>query len=42
MAKKTAWDRVLLARKTDRPKALDYINKTMQEFSASEKMQNLC
>ena len=26
MAKITAWDRVMLARKMDRPKALDYIH----------------
>lgn len=32
MAKKTAWDRVLLARKTDRPKALDYINSIFEDF----------
>lgn len=32
MTKKTAWDRVLLARKTDRPKALDYINSIFEDF----------
>ena len=32
MAKKTAWDRVILARKTDRPKALDYINSIFEDF----------
>lgn len=32
MSKITAWDRVLLARKTDRPKALDYIEDIFDEF----------
>lgn len=32
MSKITAWDRVLLARKTDRPKALDYIENIFDEF----------
>ena len=32
MVKKTAWDRVILARKTDRPKALDYINSIFEDF----------
>ena len=30
--KLTAWDRVLLARKADRPKSLDYINLICDEF----------
>lgn len=30
--KLTAWDRVMLARKTDRPKSLDYINLICDEF----------
>lgn len=30
--KVTAWDRVMLARKTDRPKSLDYINLICDEF----------
>ena len=32
MAKITAWDRVMLARKMDRPKALDYINGLFDDF----------
>lgn len=32
MAKKTAWDRVILARRADRPKALDYINSIFEDF----------
>ena len=32
MAKITAWDRVMLARKIDRPKALDYINGLFDDF----------
>ena len=33
MAKKTsAWNRVVLARRSDRPKALDYINDIFDEF----------
>lgn len=29
---KTAWEKVLLARKSERPKALDYINKIFDDF----------
>ena len=32
MAKISAWDRVMLARKIDRPKALDYINELFDDF----------
>lgn len=32
MSKVTAWDRVLIARKADRPKALDYINYIFEDF----------
>ena len=32
MAKITAWDRVMLARKMNRPKALDYINGLFDDF----------
>ena len=32
MAKITAWDRVMLARKMDRPKALDYIHELFDNF----------
>ena len=32
MAKITAWDRVMLARKVDRPKALDYIHELFDDF----------
>ena len=32
MANITAWDRVMLARKMDRPKALDYINGLFDDF----------
>ena len=32
MSKITAWDRVLLARKSDRPKAQEYINAIFDEF----------
>ena len=32
MAKITAWDRVMLARKMDRPKALDYIHGLFDDF----------
>ncbi len=32
MSKITAWDRVMLARKIDRPKALDYINGLFDDF----------
>lgn len=32
MSKITAWDRVLLARKADRPKALDYIENIFDDF----------
>ena len=32
MSKITAWDRVLLARKADRPKACEYINEIFEDF----------
>ena len=32
MSKITAWDRVMLARKMERPKALDYINEIFEDF----------
>lgn len=32
MAKKSAWDKVMLARQVDRPKALDYINNMFDDF----------
>ncbi len=32
MNTKTAWDRVIIARKTERPKALDYINQIFTDF----------
>ena len=32
MNKISAWDRVLLARQSERPKALDYINKIFEDF----------
>ena len=32
MAKKSAWDKVMLARQVDRPKALDYINTMFDDF----------
>ena len=32
MSKITAWDRVMLARQADRPKALDYINEIFEDF----------
>ena len=32
MSNKTAWDRVILAREAERPKALDYIENTFEDF----------
>lgn len=32
MKKRSAWDRVVIARRADRPKALDYINNIFDEF----------
>ena len=32
MANITAWDRVMLARKMNRPRALDYINELFDDF----------
>lgn len=32
MKKRTAWERVLIARRSDRPKALDYINLIFDDF----------
>lgn len=32
MKKRTAWEKVLIARRTDRPKALDYINIVFDDF----------
>lgn len=32
MKKRTAWERVLIARRNDRPKTLDYINSVFDDF----------
>ena len=40
--KLTAWDRVLLARKADRPKSLDYINLICDEPTVFVILKTFC